>query len=96
LTGPKREGVFAWNYALQGGLENPQIIFNPLSGVAPGFTRDLFPIMPEEEPRQVSRKRPSAPEPGARASSSPAAGPGAAGGKAPDGWLGETDRAGAK
>jgi hypothetical protein len=75
LTGPKGEGMFAWNYALQGGLESPQITFNPLSGVAPGFTRDFFPIMPEE-PRTVPRRGAgSKTEPGARASSSLARGP---------------------
>lgn len=87
VTGPKREGVFAWNYAMQGGLENPQIVINPLSGVAPGFTREFFPIIPQEpraEPRK--RKRRDRSDRGARASSSPATGPDAA-----DGWLSETD-----
>ena len=46
MTGPKREGMFAWNYALQGGLENPQIVVNPVSGVAPGFTREFFRTEP--------------------------------------------------
>jgi len=100
ITGPKREGMFAWNFRLQGGLQNPQIEFNPLSGVAPGFTREFFPIMPEE-PRAVPRKGPSGSrlEPSSRASSSPVSGPG---GVLPptsdvtDGWLSETDKAGAK
>jgi AsmA-like C-terminal region/Protein of unknown function len=80
ITGPKREGMFAWNYALQGGLNSPQIKVHPLSGVAPGFTREFFPIMPEEEPGATPRRKSSGnrPDPGARASSSPAAGPGAA------------------
>lgn len=99
LTGPKREGMFAWNYALKGGLENPQIIFNPLSGVAPGFTREFFPIMPDE-PGTTPRKRPSSGrlEPGWRASSSPAAGPGARPPAADvaEGWLSEADKAKAK
>jgi len=100
MTGPKREGVFAWNYALQGGLENPQIVFNPLSGVAPGFTREFFPIMPEE-PRTAPRRGPSGSrlEPGSRASSSPVTGPGGVLPPAPDvtdGWLSETDKAGTK
>jgi AsmA-like C-terminal region/Protein of unknown function len=90
ITGPKREGMFAWNYALQGGLESPQIKVHPLSGVAPGFTREFFPIMPEE-PRPAPRKKSSGgrPDTGERASSSPAAG----GPEAPtepdtaDGWL---------
>jgi hypothetical protein len=56
MSGPKREGMFAWNYALQGGLENPQIVVNPMSGVAPGFTRELFPILPEEPAAPPPRK----------------------------------------
>jgi hypothetical protein len=48
--------MFAWNYALQGGLENPQIVVNPMSGVAPGFTRELFPILPEEPAAPPPRK----------------------------------------
>ena len=75
LTGPKGEGMFAWNFALQGGLENPQITFNPLSGVAPGPTRELFPIFPEE-PRTPPRKDGSSnTDTGERSSSSLATGP---------------------
>jgi hypothetical protein len=93
LNGPKGEGMFAWNFALQGGLESPQITFNPLSGIAPGFTRDFFPIMPEE-PRTFPRKGAgSRTEPGARASSSLAKGPSEADEPAPgdisEGWLSE-------
>jgi hypothetical protein len=75
MTGPKGEGMFAWNFALQGGLENPQITFNPLSGVAPGFTREFFPIMPEEPRIAPRRGTGGQTEPGARASSSLARGP---------------------
>ena len=85
MTGPKREGMFAWNYALQGGLENPQIVVNPVSGVAPGFTREFFPIIPEE-PAPAPRKGSGRLEPGARASSSPVARPGAAP-DVSDGWI---------
>jgi AsmA-like C-terminal region len=94
LSGPKGEGMFAWNFALQGGLQNPQITFNPLSGIAPGFTRDFFPILPEE-PRTPPRKGSSRDraEPGARASSSLAKGPSeadeAASGDISEGWLSE-------
>jgi hypothetical protein len=92
MTGPKGEGMFALNFALQGGLDSPQVTVNPLSGVAPGFTRDLFPIMPEE-PRSVSRRGASRrPDDGARASSSLARGPRAeapASADVGDGWLSE-------
>lgn len=75
VTGPNREGVFAWNYALQGGIENPQIVVNPMSGVAPGFTREFFPVLPEE-PATLPRKGARGGDSGARASSSPVSRPG--------------------
>jgi hypothetical protein len=102
MSGPKREGVFAWNYALQGGLENPQIVVNPMSGVAPGFVREFFPILPDEPsapPRKGTTGAPRA-EPGARASSSPVARPLSPDGPPPaapdvsEGWLSEAQKAG--
>lgn len=98
ITGPKREGVFAWNFGVHGGLENPQIIVNPLSGVAPGALREVFPIIPEE-PSEAPRKGGGRSESGARASSSPAVRPSAdsAFPTAPDlsdGWVSETPKAG--
>jgi AsmA-like protein len=73
IAGPKREGVFAWNFGVQGGLENPQIIVNPLSGVAPGALREVFPILPEEP--TAPRKGGGRGDAGTRASSSPAVRP---------------------
>ncbi len=73
MTGPKGEGMFALNFALQGGLETPQITVNPLSGVAPGFTREFFSIMPEE-PSTPPRKGSSKTDTGERSSSSLAGG----------------------
>lgn len=55
MTGPKREGVFAMTYALQGGLENPELIVNPFSAITPGITRELMQITPSD-PRIVPRK----------------------------------------
>jgi hypothetical protein len=100
MTGPKREGVFAWNYALQGGLENPQIVVNPMSGVAPGFVREFFPIVPEEPSTTRPRKGSGKGDPGARASSSPVArsdAPGSMFPPSPDGaWVSEAPVAGKK
>ncbi len=98
VTGPRREGVFAWNYALQGGLENPQIVVNPSSGVAPGFTREFFPILPEE-PSAPSRRGSGRGETGARASSSPVVRPRAdtsssSGPDVGEGWVSETPKIG--
>lgn len=55
LTGQKREGVFAIAYTMQGSLENPQLIINPLSPFAPGITRDLMQVNPDQ--RIVPRKQ---------------------------------------
>jgi hypothetical protein len=92
LTGPNREGVFAWNFGVQGGLESPEIIVNPFSGLAPSFTREMFPVLPDEPsppPRKGSSKRSDS---GAKASSSPVTRPGEPGSLFPsspyvgDGW----------
>ncbi len=75
LTGPKREGMFAINYAMLGRLENPQLVVNPLSVVTPGITRELMQIAPQD-PRIVPprKQQPTGKtEGGVRASSSPTA-----------------------
>ena len=40
----KGSGVFAANYALRGGLSDPNVTINPLSALTPGFTRRLFDL----------------------------------------------------
>ncbi len=95
LTGPNREGMFAWNFGVQGRLENPQIMVNPFSGMAPGATRELFPILPNEPPPAPKRsgKRSDA---GPRASGSAVTRPGDPGspfssaGDVGEGWSSET------
>jgi hypothetical protein len=94
LTGPNREGVFAWNFGVQGGLENPEIMVNPLSGLAPGAFREAFPILPAEEPSAAPRKGGKRSGSGAKASSSPVTRPGEPGSlfpSSPDGWVSEQD-----
>jgi hypothetical protein len=91
LTGPNREGVFAWNFGVQGGLESPEIIVNPFSGLAPSFTREMFPVLPDE-PSPPPRKGSKRSDSGAKASSSPVTRPGEPGSLFPsspyvgDGW----------
>ena len=77
VTGPRREGVFAMTYALQGGLENPQLVVNPFSAITPGITRELMQITPDD-PRVVPRGKPTGGrnDGAPRSSSSPAAGSG--------------------
>ena len=36
------EGVFGFNYELRGPTDAPEVTVNPLSGLAPGFLRELF------------------------------------------------------
>jgi AsmA-like C-terminal region len=42
LTGAKCEGILGITYAVQGPMDNPQVIVNPFSMVAPGIFRDIF------------------------------------------------------
>ncbi len=42
LTGGEGEGIVAFNYSLKGDLEEPEVSINPLSGLAPGFLRNIF------------------------------------------------------
>ncbi len=44
LTGGKGQGVFGITYALQGTMDKPKFIVNPVSALAPGFLRSLFAI----------------------------------------------------
>jgi hypothetical protein len=67
--------------------------------VAPGFTREFFPILPEE-PSAPARKGSARGDSGARASSSPVARPGGPDSGIPaadvsEGWISEPGRTGA-
>ena len=37
------EGIFAVNYSIEGDIDSPNISGNPLSAIAPGILRKLFP-----------------------------------------------------
>ena len=49
LTGGEGEGLFAASYRIGGTTAQPDISVNPLSVLAPGFLRDLFPFLREGE-----------------------------------------------
>ncbi|MCK5495590.1 MAG: DUF3971 domain-containing protein, partial [Hyphomicrobiaceae bacterium] len=54
LTGPKCEGLLGITFAIQGQVENPQVIVNPFSMVAPGIFREIFQMTnpnPKVQPR---------------------------------------------
>lgn len=42
LIARKGEGVFGFNYTLTGPAKNPRVGVNPLSGLTPGFLRDIL------------------------------------------------------
>jgi hypothetical protein len=43
--GEKGGGIFAFNYSMRGGKDNPEVNVNPLSGLTPGFLRHIFGIL---------------------------------------------------
>jgi len=56
LTGRTGEGIFGMTYAVRGAMDNPEVLVNPVSAVAPGFLRQIFEfdqtpprILPEEQ-----------------------------------------------
>lgn len=54
IVGREGEGVFAITYGVRGDADDPTVIVNPLSALAPGFLRRLFEfgttLPPEESP----------------------------------------------
>ncbi len=47
FTGPQGEGVFGITFLIEGSMADPQVIVNPLSLVAPGITREIFQMAPD-------------------------------------------------
>ena len=62
----KGEGMIGFSYTLKGPSADPSVQVNPLSGLAPGFLREIFrgaqPTMPGEEPAQGGRPPRRAPD----------------------------------
>ena len=46
ITGPKCEGISGMTFAIQGPMDRPEVIVNPLSMLAPGIFRDIFQMTP--------------------------------------------------
>jgi hypothetical protein len=44
LNGPRNEGIFGINFAIQGKTSNPDVAVNPLSLLTPGFLRQAFEL----------------------------------------------------
>lgn len=90
LAGPQGEGVLGITFAVQGPSNNPQVVLNPFSFVAPGIFREIFQMTPEQfrvDPRRDAAPPPAArrPERAVRSSSAPPDAPSAATPAAPAG-----------
>lgn len=48
LVGEAGGGIFGVTYTVRGPIDQPEIVVNPLSALAPGFLRNLFSGSPEE------------------------------------------------
>lgn len=101
LAGPRGEGILGITFAIQGSMNSPQVLVNPLSLVAPGIFREIFQLTPSQS--VTPRAQPKATSTGsrARASSAPAisAPPGTAVVTEPEvlsGWSSETSTTPAK
>lgn len=73
VSGTKGDGVFGITFAVQGPMAQPQVLVNPLSLLAPSFTREFFQ-MTNQDPRVIPRDDKPSPVPvekRVRASSSP-------------------------
>lgn len=63
IIGRKGEGIFGVTYAVKGDIDNPSVIANPLSAIAPGFLRRLFEFgssLPPEPPAPAATPVPDA------------------------------------
>lgn len=67
LIGREGEGIFGMTYKVKGAIDNPSVIVNPLSAIAPGFLRRLFEfgnsLPPETPAAPPSAVPPAAPQP---------------------------------
>lgn len=57
LVGREGEGIFGLTYRVRGKAEDPSVLVNPLSAIAPGFLRRLFEFgssLPPEAPLPVA------------------------------------------
>jgi hypothetical protein len=58
--GPKCEGLSGMTYAIQGPMDHPQVIVNPLAMLAPGIFREIFQMT---NPNPKVQRRDDAPNP---------------------------------
>lgn len=58
IVGREGEGIFGFTYAVKGNIDNPSVIVNPLSAIAPGFLRRLFEFSSTLPPEQPAADKP--------------------------------------
>jgi hypothetical protein len=76
ITGPKCEGVSGMTFAIQGPMDRPEVVVNPLSMLAPGIFREIFQMTNPNPKVQRRDEQPTpASEEGVRASSTSAGAP---------------------
>lgn len=96
LAGPRGEGVLGITFAIRGPMDQPEVLVNPLSLVAPGIFREMFQMTPSQSvtPPRPAPQRPSSGQ-GPRSSGGPAATrrAGAADAEIVSGWSSETNAA---
>jgi hypothetical protein len=65
--GPQGEGLFGITFAVQGPLQRPQAIVNPLSLLGPGIFREIFQMTPDTFRIQPRDEKPASAAGGAAA-----------------------------
>lgn len=69
LTGRQGEGILGITFAVKGDIDNPQVLVNPVSMVAPGFLRQIFEF--EQAPPRIIPREEKPPQAQSKASSLP-------------------------
>lgn len=57
LAGGEDEGLIAFNYAVEGTFDTPDVSVNPLSGLTPGFLRGIFGVFDAPEAKQPATEK---------------------------------------
>lgn len=56
IAGGKGEGIISFNYAINGSYSAPEVTVNPLSGLTPGFLRNIFGVLDEKSAKATENK----------------------------------------
>ncbi len=81
LSGPKSEGIFGITFAVQGSMQQPQVIVNPLSMLTPGIFRTITEmtgcdpsVIPRDSPKPAGapQVRSLGPQSGEKSTPAPA------------------------